>query len=230
MKPTNIFLLSILFSLSFLSGCGSDESAARIVLGDGNFILLPDGDLQYQKAFVVQVTDLDGVAVPNVSVTMSLRNVNYRKGTYSAVDVDTDGTADLWGIVPATITTCTLEDTNNNGVLDAGEDINGNGTLEPTNPASIIEHPSLTPTITGSTGKLVTDDNGFGYFVLAYPKSEAGWSTIDITATAEVLGTEENEIMRFTLSAASDDLTDLTVSPPGYASPYGTAAVCTDPN
>ncbi len=219
---TCIFILSI-----FIIGCGSDgEDATRITLGTSNNLLIPN-TLQYQAPFVVQVTDKDGNPAPNTAVTITLRPLQYFKGRYNAIDSDSDGTVDQWS--PTYSTTCNAEDTNNNGVLETGEDINVNGLLEPTNPATITPHPTEIPTVISGTGKLTTDSSGFGYFVITYPNSEALWVNLRLTATAAVSGTESAETYDFTLSVSSDDVSDLTIDPPGGRnSRYGTSINCND--
>jgi len=204
-----------------LSACGSAEDASRIVLGTGNQIATLN-ELQYQLPFSVQVTDNDGNPAGGTAVTVKLRNLHYYKGGYLA-------TVDGW---QAQINaSCDAEDANNNGVLEAGEDINNNGRLDPTNPATISAHPSETPTFTPGTGTIVTDENGFGYFALTYPKSEAVWVNIRLTASADVSGTEATEVYEKTLPVLINDLSDTSISPPGgVESKYGVASDCSDPN
>ena len=202
-------------------GCGSTEDASRIVLGTGNSISELN-ELQYQLPFNVQVTDNDGNPAENTVVTIKLRNLQYNKGSYQA-------TADGWN--PVYSATCDAEDVNNNGVLEAGEDINGNGRLDPTNPATISAHPNETPTFDPITGTIITDENGFGYFSITYPQSEALWVRVRLTASAEVSGTEATEVFEHTLFVLVDDLADTSVSPPGgRESKYGVADNCSDPN
>lgn len=215
-------------TLSFvLAACGSsEEDASRITLGAAD-TLLTLNPLQYQQAFVVQVTDENMNPAPFTKVTITARTLQYFKGQYVPFDSDGDGTADRWAASYSAI--CSAEDSNNNGVLDAGEDINNNGFLEPTNPITISAHPSETPTIISGTGELVTDNSGFGYFVATYPKSEALWTRVRLTATADVSGTENTENYSFTLFVLVEDISDLLTSPPGGTrSRYGTSANCTD--
>lgn len=209
------------------TGCGSDDTdATRIVLGTSNDLLVPN-ILQYQAPFVVQVTDSNGNPASATKITITLRPLQYFKGQYQPNDVDGDGNDDQWSPVYSAV--CAAEDANNNGILEAGEDINGNSALEPTNPATIAPHPSETPTVAAGTGKLTTDSSGFGYFVVTYPTSEAKWVNLRLTASAEVSGTESAETYDFNLAVAIDDINDLSISPPGgQNSKYGISAVCTD--
>lgn len=218
-------LLLVTALVILLNACGSGGGADRIVLGRTNEIIVPTS-LQYQDQFVVQVTDVDGLPIPSAIVTITLNNMQYRKGTFVLSDTDGDGQVDSW--VANASATCTAEDTNNNAVLDPGEDINGNGTLEPTNPATVDAHPSLSPTFDPGTNQIITDDQGFGYFVITYPKSEAPWVRVRITATTSVSGTEDAATFNEVLPVLLDDVLNTDVAPPGTPSPYGTSANCTD--
>lgn len=232
----HIFKSSIIFLLLlYITGCGSDETASRITIGTG-VTIYELTEQQYQFPFTVQITDINGVGTAYQSVTLSAVPVSYRKGSYQLIDSDGDATIDSWGIDdPNTpgldYITCTKEDTNQNGILESGEDINGNGILDPTNPATIGPHPDETPTLSAN-GLLITNEFGFAYFSLTYPKSEALWSTVKITATTDVTGTESMESFTFVLLASKSDLDSIGTAPPGGVVPskYGTASVCTDPN
>jgi len=138
------------------------------------------------------------------------------------------------------------EDLNNNGVLDVGEDLDGDGildtvledhlsgedqncsgTLEPSNSATIAQHPTMLPTVTG--GALLTDANGFGYFSVVYPKSHAHWVRVRLKARALVAGSESVESIDFTLLGLINDYNRIGVEPPGLVSPYGSALNCDIP-
>ena len=215
-----------------LLGCDSqDSNGNRVSLGTSNTSYSLAG-LQYQEQFVVQVTNPQGDPSPNTNVSFKLQPLSYNKGLYVPTDIDEppDGIADRWG--PNVTTSCNSEDTNNNGTLDAGEDVNANGTLEPSVPA-ITAHPDpdLTPTILPGTSSLITDENGFGYLAVTYPKSEASWVRLNLTAEAQDGLAGNIATYSWTLRFVIDDIDDLTVDPPGgVSSPYGTAANCTDPN
>lgn len=219
--------------ISFLAiltiSCGSDENIYRVVLGTTNILSKSSSGLQYQMPFVVQITNIEGTPASNVVVEFSVAPTKYHKGYYQATDLSNpaDAIPDEWrGVYTAS---CDIEDVNINGRLDTGEDINGNGVLDPTNPATISAHPTLTPTINNISGFIQTDENGFGYFVMSYPPSEALW--VDIKLTAIAAGNSEPEIYQTTLPVLSTDIADLGISPPGgVIGKYGNANVCTDPN
>lgn len=231
MKIENLakLMLTALVS-SLLYACDSDESEKnRVSLGTSN-TLFSLAELQYQEQFVVQVTDLNGDPSPNTSVSFRLQPLSYNKGFYVPTDTDipADGEADSW--TPLIQVTCNSEDSNNNGVLDAGEDVNSNSKLEPAVPA-ITAHPEEVPTILPGRSSLITDDNGFGYLAVTYPKSESSWARIRLSAEARDGSPGNIATYSWTLRSLLSDLSDLTIDPPGgVGSPYGTAADCTDPD
>ncbi|MDH5571123.1 MAG: hypothetical protein OEY89_05115 [Gammaproteobacteria bacterium] len=231
MKTNKNVARSILISLftSLMIGCGNDDDPYRVVLGTNNFLVKATGNLQYQLPFVVQVTNIDGTPASHAPVTFTIKALDYRKGYYIKTDTSSppDSIEDAWR---ASITaTCNIEDSNSNGTMDAGEDNNGNGILDPTNPATISAHSSLTPTIDNTNGKLITDENGYGYFVMSYPPSEAYWVRIQMTAIAD--GNSEPEVYETVLPALESDLSNINITPPGGVyGKYGLASVCTDPN
>lgn len=224
-KPSALWL--ILPLISSLSACGGEEAASRLVVGPAKDLLLPN-DLQYQQGFVVQVTDNEGNPAPATIVSVEMVPVRYFKGQYQGFDSSGDGDADEWRLNYAA--SCDAEDANHNGVLDAGEDINGNGTLQPTNPATLVQHPGETPTFTLGTERIITDSAGFGFFSVTYPASEAAWSRLRITVSASVQGTENREQYEFTLFVAEADISNYPEAPPGGTnSPYGITASCNSP-
>jgi hypothetical protein len=210
-----------LLLLVFLSACDSEEDASRIVIGDSN-IIHDLNELQYQWPFVIQVSDVDGNPAPSTYVTLTVKTIFYGVGEYY---VSSDGWA-LNFLDPASTNPfsvyCRAEDLNNNAVLDTGEDVNGSGSLEPTNSSTIAAHPDLVPTLVAGSNILITDEFGFGYFSLTYPKSEGNWSSFKITAEANVSGTENTAILEGILPTSREDLSDTTILPPGGTdSAYG---------
>ena len=222
------YLLVIIFSMLFLTACGDDEvNSSRIVLGASKVLLVPN-ELQYQQGFVVQVTDVDGNPSPRAVVSVKLIPIEYFKGYYAAIDTDADLVEDDWSRVISA--SCPAEDINNNGVLDAGEDLSGNGVLDPTNPGTLSPHPEEEPTLITGSDKMVTDESGFGYFVVTYPVGQALWSSIRVVASTEVSGTEESESLDMVLFIADEDVAEYPLTPVGgTSSPYGTENWCIKP-
>lgn len=210
-----------------LSSCDSDESnTSRVSIGRGDTLLVLT-EQQYQKPIAIQLSREDGAPQANTSVNVKLKTIEYNKGFYSfSNDINGDGNADQWSINVSA--TCAKEDVNENGILDAGEDTNLNGILDPKSP-TVTQHPNDIPTLTAGTSSLITDDNGFGYFTITYPKSEAGWVKIELTVTAQDGLPENVGKDTFWLPVLISDISDPANDPPGgIIGPYGTANACTD--
>jgi hypothetical protein len=189
--------------------------ALRITLGTGNEITEPNSTT-YAEPYTVLVTDSSGNPVTDAQFRLSVLPVSYRKGSYVLIDSDGDGTADGWAI-PSSAITCANEDVDYDGVLDSGEDFNGNGLLDPGNVASV---PST----------ITLDSNGAGQFVISYPQDRAGWVKVQLRGVASVSGTETTASVQFDLPVLADDVSDPKVAPPGQISPYGTVQSCASPN
>ncbi len=186
--------------------------ALFISIGQSNVLVVPDATT-YQKDFTVYVTDANGAAAANRAVTLSIYPTDYYKGymVWGAVGLDK-----MW-IFAAWNGPCPNEDVNRNGTLDAGEDINGNVTLEPGMPAVI------TPFVT-------TDAMGFATFAVRYAKSYAAWVKTEITAKSLVGGTESKKVHNYDLEMLVADVKSES-SPANIVSPFGSkGTVCTDPN
>lgn len=216
-----ISLLTLGVSSVLLMSCGADDTASRITFSAGT-VIYDQTEQLYQLPFALIVTDTNGNAVGNQKVTLSVVPLQYYKGSYAL------GT-EQWTTNVSAI--CPREDTNQNGILEAGEDVNGSGRLEPTNPATIGQHPVETPTLYNSK-ELITDQWGSGHFSLIYPKAEANWITVRITASTQVTGTESSEVLTFYLIASQEDLESIDTTPPSgsIASKYGIVGDCFNPN
>ena len=138
-------------------------------------------------------------------------------------------TADHWVGRSETRGGCPAEDLNGNRILDTGEDNNNNGSLDPQDPAVVAADSVNSPTI--ESGSISTDATGSGFFAVIYPQSNAGWSTIEITARAKALGAEAEATFLSGLPVEAAELDDVDSAPPNAASPYGTdITTCTNEN
>jgi len=189
-----------------------------IALGTGNSVEIVD-DTTYLKRYSAFVTDADSTPRPNVTLKVSAVPSHFRKGYYWPV-TDEAGAFLYWGAV--TVSKCINEDLNRDGILDAGEDTNGNGVLTPGNEA-------------GVAGEVVTDENGRAVIDIYYGKSDANWVDLELIATTKVTGTEGYAKVLFTPRAATDDINDESVAPPienvpnethSFRSPYGSESGC----
>jgi hypothetical protein len=180
----------------------------------------------YTKDYSVFVTDASGNPVSGVNITASVLPRHYRKG--SLVFPGSDGPWQLPtdDVPPPTIVlpyACPNEDVNKNGILDSGEDRNGNGSLEPGIPVTV-------------TANTITDAGGRAVVTLTYPRDRALWLGVDLTIRGQVSGSEATYIAYIpTLQGAAADYSDQKIAPPGLASPYGqvntySASDCTNPN
>jgi len=218
------------------------ERRLNVTVGAGSGLASIGLDTQYAQNLVVQVADGSGVPLADADVALSIAPISYSKGQLVLVDKDgrprfvpgpdePDWEADHWGMVYGQdyTVTCAAEDVNLNRILDAqrGEDVNGNGLLDPQDPAVLtaVADAANFATLEGN-GTLVTDANGTGYFRLTYPKGNAFWSYLRITARVNALGTEGQDSLDLSLPVLVEDLTQIALSPPNQFSPYGQTLDC----
>jgi hypothetical protein len=200
--------------------------------------------------------DAAGQAKPDVLITPSIDLPAYYKGSYSWngerwVQNMVLATTENYQWNPATRSwtqlaatnqpSCPQEDVNRNGVREAGrfdasvtapslggreEDMNWNGQLDARKSDVAIK----------MVGSPKTDSNGLAIVQIEYARDLATWVDYVITVTASgISGTEARA--RYSglhwglgnLPAPSDAVTDQNKRPAFSVSPYGLAAVCTDP-
>lgn len=206
------------------------EKVLNVTLGSSNLLAKRNFETQYSVAYVVQVADGDGAPIENGDVDLSVVPIRYFKGQMVVV-LDESGEPDYW--TRQVSATCESEDLNGNRILDVGEDRNGNGSLDPQDPAilsAVEDNSTNVSTLIGGTGALTTDTTGSGFFEFRYPRSHARWAVVDIVAHAEALGTEAINAYEAELWLLAEDADDVDVLPPNYISPYGTGTSCFDTN
>jgi len=191
-------------------------NALFITIGFGNTI--SDLDVtDYTKTFSVYVTDANGVAVGNQIVSLSAIPVEYYKGVLELLPL-----ADRWTVKP-TPTTCANEDAKFgsgvagylDGILNVGEDTNGDTRLTPGNIA------------VAAPGSVTTDATGRATFQIQYGKQFAPWAKVDIAARAVVAGTESRQSILYTLIGSVPDFASNS-TPAGVISPFGSSSTCAD--
>lgn len=180
-----------------------------ISAGTGNSVGIPSSTT-YSVDYTVFVTDASGNAVNNAVVVASVLPNTYYKGYYLFNSV-----SKLWTRFLTTTLGCANEDKNQNGILDFGEDANGNNRLEPGIP--------ITVTTSGTT-----DATGQTKVTLTYPKDRANWLSVDMTIRARVAGTEAKYVTFTLLPGAGVDFNNEGTAPPGSPSPFGSSNFCTD--
>ena len=84
--------------------------------------------------------------------------------------------------------------------------------------------------VTISPTTVTTDSNGFATFNISYGKNYALWSRVRIVAQTTVAGTESSKAIDVRLPILSSDIGDQNVAPAGRTSPFGVAALCSNPN
>ncbi|SRR6266849_2184563 len=197
-------------------GTGTLPSGQVVLIRLGTDNLVQSAPPLYKKLWVAVVTDTDGRAVAGATVTFALRSGmalnpgSYRKGFY----VRPAPAAPVQQWQRTTTVVCANEDANFNDILDPGEDLNGNGLLEPPGVSTV-----------NPTG--VTDSFGFAPATIAYPKNYARWAEVTLEArTGGAGGTPATAT--FELEGLATDYSDLTVAAPGDPSPFGQSGSCAD--
>ena len=162
-----------------------------------------------QKTYAAIVTDAQQNPSVGTTVRFALRPGRYAKGQWL------QGASTWFQIFSTPSPFCANEDTNFNGNLDPGEDLNGSKALEPGGVASV-------------TASGVTDASGVATAVITYPKNYSFWAEVTLEARAGVVGNDPPTTQTFFLDGPSSDYSDLKVSPPGQLSPFGVGASCFD--
>ncbi|MGM9483684.1 hypothetical protein ACS5PN_20975 [Roseateles sp. NT4] len=156
-----------------------------ISIGTDNTISSGSSGLTYIKRYVVLVVDSAGNPKSDVQITPSLDLGGFGKGKWGFDSLKKAWFRDSTVLVTNPVTnaivnsttllaTCPNEDLNRNGVIDTGEDVNGNKQLDPRKSDVAIA-------LTGSTK---TNANGVAILQLEYPQSLASWVRYKITVTA----------------------------------------------
>lgn len=187
--------------------------------GTGNNIQEPSASL-FSKEFAVLVTDSSGNPVAGQDLNVSVLPVSYNKGVWQPVPDLID--FEYWDAVvtladsnPASpgIEACISEDLNNNGLMDPGEDTNGDGQLTPGNVASVPR-------------TVQADENGIATFDLTYPRDIAPWTTVLLTVSGFADGSENVVSQEFRTVVSGAYVADETSGP--ARNPYGEGTSCSD--
>lgn len=183
-----------------------------VVVGTDNTIANSQGGLTYLKRFNITVANSAGLGQAGAQVSVVLDPFVYYKGNLVWNDTDS-----VWAIQVRHM--CPNEDLNRNGQLDAAEDVNGNGVLEP-----------RIPPVVRLQNNGVTDSNGQIIMEVEYTEDYAYWLTVNLTVSTQVAGSEGRTVYTYTLDGLASDYTTETPPPAGVNSPYGLVADCTNPN
>ncbi|MDO8263208.1 MAG: Ig-like domain-containing protein [Gallionella sp.] len=193
--------------------------ALYVRLGTDNIVYLDTPTGTYSKKYLALVTDSagnpapDGTQVRFVLRPTAIPSPSFSKGRYIP-GVST------WVKDTTVGVGCVNEDANLDGIKQAGEDLNGNGFLDPIGVATV--NPTSTTV------------NGFTEATITYPKSYATWVQEDLEARTGTVGNDPPAVVTLVLPGAAADYADLAVAPPGQTSPFGVGsgvdAVCTNTN
>lgn len=225
-SPTNGIVIRACYGLtdaSIANGACPDSRLATmtvansplsITLGDNNLLTAGANSLTYIKKFDVAVADAAGNAVANAQISASVDLRYYRKTfglkSVSSVVRYVDSTDAI--VSPFY---CANEDSNRNGLLDSGEDVNGNGTIEPRKADVIISY------VNGQ----VTGSNGRATIQVEYPQSVAYWIDYAVKVTTNVAGSEGSVEKVYATEALESDFENGSFRKP----PYGVLG-CNSPN
>jgi len=210
------------------------ERVLNVTIGTSNEISDRALGTQFAMPFVVQVADGGGTPLEGATVELSVKPLSFSKGTLVLVDENGFSLSESAGAFRPDFWArrsvgCTTEDTNGNRLLDAGEDENRNGILDPQDPSLLVPiEGSDFATLQG--GSLVTDARGVGVLELLYPASSALWARVEIVARAQALGAEREARYETSLPMRADDVNDVNSTPPNFRSPYGIDLDCTNDN
>ena len=187
------------------------SSPLSITIGTDGTLSEGDSKLTYVKRFVVLVVDASGKPSAGVDIAPLIDLTRYYKGTYVVSGASWTPFFQFGGAAQAGQWSCLNEDDDRDGLIDTGEDRNGNGRLDPRKSDVSIAFEG-TSTKTDASGQLVLK--------MEYPKSLATW--IDYTITASATGVvSPPATYSGNLSALASDFTTITASPAFRVSPYG---------
>lgn len=187
-------------------------------------------EIYYNRSGSVSVLNSVGKPAANQPVSINITPDSYLKGFFeiindAATGGETTSTEKRWSRRDVT---CQNEDKNNNGILDAGEDFNGNGRLDPINVAAILNN-SGQEVSTGSNFNFTTDSTGRVDFSIRYPKQYANWYMAKVTVNTRVDGSESQQSRLIDFPALVDDIDISIPIRPNLNSPFGTTLSCSSP-
>ena len=177
--------------------------ALSVTLGFNNELTKANNNLTYIQRFVALVTDSNGNPVANAVLSGSVDITHYAKGygyndpyvvngSYLITPPDTSTPGIATNVLPVLNTAvppalnngyrvwCPNEDTNRNGFLDAGEDINVNGRLDSRKADVILSF----------SGSNVTAADGTLQLQVQYPQNVATWLSFTVKVSTGVAGSE----------------------------------------
>ena len=164
----------------------------------------------HTKEYTALVTDAAGNPAPDgTEVRFTLRpaplgQTSFMKGWYVYNPDEGRWVRYDDKVIPTLITItafCLSEDANLNGLLELGEDINGNTFLDPVGVATV-----------NATATIVS---GFAIAKISYAKEYATWAIQELEARAGTVGNDPPSVVTFVLPGLGTDYTSPQNPPPG---------------
>lgn len=204
-----------------------------ISITDNNTLTKGMGGIAYLRQFLIQVNDASGLAVKGAVVTASVDITHYGKGpvwgtAYANVPLPT--LRDWYADTPLPVSSalafvrslqastyapsateriwCANEDVNRNGYLDSGEDLNGDGAIEPRKAEIVISY------VNGN----LTDGNGQLLVQVSYGQNMGGWLAYTLRATTGVAGSEGDVSKAYVTGVSKDDESNGSFLTPPFGS------------
>ncbi|WP_201579215.1 Ig-like domain-containing protein [Psychrobacter sp. Pi2-52] len=213
--------------------------ATFISFAFANKISAGDRQVYYYQKGSISVLNSTGKPAINQPVSINLNPSSYGKGKFF-VDKDIDGEK-FWNrrtyrtvFFPDSSTieygpyiTCNNEDTNNNGILDLGEDVNGNNQLDPINVAAVLDKDG-NKVDSSQSFNFITDNAGKVDFSIRYPKEYAEWYRAKVTVNTSVDGSESQQSRLISFPSLIDDVDIGIPLRPNLESPFGVNPSCSN--
>lgn len=205
-----------------------------ISISDDNQLEKGLGDIAYIKKFLIQVNDAAGVAVKGAIVSASVDVTHYGKGLVWGYPYQFVSTPNVRTIHPDYVPTpliagavktlqastiepvtgqniwCLNEDWNRNGFLDSGsgEDINGDGSVQPRKAEVIVSY------VNGNQ----TDENGQLLVQVSYGQNMGRWLAYTLRATTGVAGSEGDASKSYVTDVLEEDVKNGSFLNPPFGS------------
>ena len=215
----------------------SDQAVYTTLAFSDKIAVSPD-NIYYIKSGSIAVMDGSGRPMANQKVSLKSYATRFRQGLVCVAErnstiiskdsVDAEGNPVIGEVRSSSEKIAGIfssgwfgtEDPQYNYILDKGDDTNGNNTLEPINPVTI-----LGGTLDDDGYTFITDSEGKVDFQIRYPKAYANWTQVRFDATTLLNGSENLQSFNVELPVLVDDIVineDSIITPYiNNASPFG---------
>jgi hypothetical protein len=199
--------------------------ALNLSITDNNKLGVGLAGIIYIKQFVVQVGDSAGNPVSDATISASVDVTHYGKGFYSGTPNGKTFTYQITGGLPPTISDnygstlsptdsptstgrvwCINEDLNRNGNKDVGDDLDGDGILEPRSSEVLVT----------AVGSSKTDANGQILLQASWGQNVGTWLAYTIKVTTSAAGSEGTNSRSFITEVLEADIPNGSFLTPPY--------------